>query len=77
MQELRSLAEFLEVTCTDAFLSDVADKCCFDKLKNVQKQVSDITKANMEWMKKADKVYRGPVVYRKGAHNKIEIKEVR
>ncbi|OWF36359.1 estrogen sulfotransferase-like [Mizuhopecten yessoensis] len=44
VHEVRMLASYLNVTCTDSFIGEIVDKCSFDNLKNGKTDSPDTTK---------------------------------
>ena len=68
VKEIRKLAEFMEVSYTEDLLHEIADRCSFDKLKNVEKQTYNFYKARQEILKKSghDPNTKEAPVYRKG-----------
>ena len=58
MQEIKKLANFLEVQCTDEFLSEVADNCSFNYMKKSQEEMSN-------------EIDEGEIANDKGAHEKL------
>ena len=66
------MANFLEVSCTDEIAKDIADRCSFQNLKNVDKAFpADFMKKVQEYMRKIpdEEKPTDPVIYRKGEYS--------
>ena len=63
VQEIKKLANFLEVQCTDEFLSEVADNCSFNNMKKSQEEMSNET-GDIQ-------TTTGEIANDKGAHEKL------
>ncbi|KAK3101273.1 hypothetical protein FSP39_002293 [Pinctada imbricata] len=68
-EEIKKLADFLQVPCSDQLASDIMEACSFAKLKNVEKYLpSDfLEKINSLQEKSGRPPMTPPVIYRKGS----------
>ena len=71
IKEIRKLAEFIGVSYTEELLHEIADRCSFEKLKNVEKQPYNFLNARQEILKRSghDPNTKESPVYRKGMQN--------
>lgn len=68
-EELKRLAEFLDVKDADPLLQDIAEKCSFNSLKTAEKSAQK--DETMSDIMNSMHLKKNPTVYRKGKKRKL------